>query len=88
MRNRNVQAKVSSLRATVIIAAAGALALPAAWAGASPVPDPSPRTSSAAVGAADALDQLQEAYRTAPVEQRLRLHNAIVLVVNTGKAAL
>lgn len=89
MRNRNVQARVRNLRATAsIIAAAGALALPTASAGASPAPDPSPLTASAAVGAADTLHQLQQAYRTAPVEQKLRIHNAIVLVVNTMDAAL
>jgi hypothetical protein len=89
MSHRNVQAKVRNLRATaLIIAAAGALALPTASAGASPAPDPSPRASSAAVEVADAIHQLQEAYRKVPVEQKLRIHNAIVLLVSTGDAAL
>lgn len=89
MRNRNAQTKLRNLHATALtIAAIGALVLPAASAGASPAPDPSPRTPSAAVGVADTLHQLQQGYRTAPFEQKLRIHTAIALVVNTGEVAL
>jgi hypothetical protein len=81
MRHRLLTATLG----TVTLALA---ALAPASAGASPMPDPSTRSSSAAISTADALYQLRRAYRTAPVEQKLRIHNAIVLVVNTADAAL
>lgn len=88
MTNRNVQTKLRNRYAAALtIAATGVLALPMASAGASPVPEPTPRTSSASVGVADSLHQLQQAYRTAPFEQKLRIHAEIVLVLNAGAAA-
>lgn len=77
-----------SLTTTLGIVTLTVVALAPSSAGASPAPDPSSHTSPAAVSTASALHQLQGAYRKAPVEQKMRIHNAIALIINTGHAAL
>jgi hypothetical protein len=69
-------------------------AAPAGFAVAGPLPDPTPRHgSTAAVAEGDegltaALVELREVYSAAPWPGRRAIHNEIVLLLDTGDAAL
>ena len=68
-------------------AAIGTFVFPAA-ANAYPIPDPPPRTSQSVDALPAAIGLLADAYRSAPLWQKRGIHEEIVLLVNTGHAAL
>ncbi|MGO4596109.1 hypothetical protein [Terrabacter sp. 2RAF25] len=75
-------------RALFTIAAVGTLAVPGASAVASPAPDPPPRPQTSTVTVPEAVDGLLQAYRSAPLAQKLGIHEEILLAVATGMPAL
>lgn len=75
-------------RALFTVAAVGALALPAGSAGASPAPEPPPRAPANSVTVQEAVDELLQAYWSAPLAQKLGIHEEILLVVATGQPTL
>lgn len=75
-------------RALLTTVAVGTLAVPVASAVASPVPDPPPRPQASTVTVPEAVDDLLQAYRSAPLAQKLGIHEEILLVVATGLPAL
>ena len=75
-----------SLRnAAIAVLATGLLALPAAATASPPIDPP---TAQASDRVEEALDQLKEAYVSAPLAQKRAIHNEIVLLVHVGRAAL
>ncbi|MHA3834785.1 hypothetical protein ACXR8F_03575 [Terrabacter sp. AAH1] len=88
MTNNSLHSVPRCLRtATSVVAACVALTVPAASAGASPAPDPHPANSSH-LSTRDAVDHLRQAYRQAPLAQKLGVHEEIALLLATEKAAL
>ena len=73
--------------ATVAIASVGALGLsPAAVA--SPLPDPTTRTSQTVDAVQPAHNRLIQAYRLGTVQEKDSIHNEIVLLINVGRSDL
>ena len=80
--------------AAIAVIALTTFAAPTGLAGASPLPDPTPRHGSTAPvaeggeGLSAALVELGAAYSAAPWPGRRAIHNEIVLLLDTGEAAL
>ena len=80
--------------AAIMMIALTTFAVPAGLAAARPLPDPPPALGAKAVvtegreGLTAALAERREVYRTAPWPDRRTIHNEIVLLLETGRAAL